>query len=173
MISNPQITAFRYDPYSKVFSHERYDIEQMHSIRKSAIDAAKGARKIGIILGTLGRQGSPNILHHLQTLCESRGIAYVVVLLSEIFPSKLDLFTDVDAWVQIACPRLSIDWGYAFSKPLLNPYEAEVALQSTVWLPVYPMDFYSKEGGSWTVYHKHRSQSTNKDGNNLPPSSVQ
>lgn len=26
-------------------------------------------------------------------------------------------------WVQIACPRLSIDWGEAFSKPLLTPYE--------------------------------------------------
>lgn len=26
-------------------------------------------------------------------------------------------------WVQIACPRLSIDWGTAFSKPLLSPYE--------------------------------------------------
>ena len=26
-------------------------------------------------------------------------------------------------WVQVACPRLSIDWGYAFPKPLLSPYE--------------------------------------------------
>ena len=27
------------------------------------------------------------------------------------------------SWVQVACPRLSIDWGYAFPKPLLSPYE--------------------------------------------------
>lgn len=27
------------------------------------------------------------------------------------------------SWVQIACPRLSIDWGMAFEKPLLSPYE--------------------------------------------------
>ena len=27
------------------------------------------------------------------------------------------------SWIQIACPRLSIDWGYAFAKPLLSPYE--------------------------------------------------
>jgi 2-(3-amino-3-carboxypropyl)histidine synthase len=47
----------------------------------------------------------------------------VTVLLSEIFPEKLMLFSDVDAWVQIACPRLSIDWGHAFSRPLLTPYE--------------------------------------------------
>lgn len=74
--------------------------------------------------------------------------------MSEIFPSKLDLFEDVEAWVQIACPRLSIDWGYAFDKPLLNPYEAQVAFKKENWLERYPMDFYNKEGGSWTVYFK-------------------
>ena len=26
-------------------------------------------------------------------------------------------------WVQVACPRLSIDWGLAFDKPILTPYE--------------------------------------------------
>ncbi|XP_064551567.1 uncharacterized protein LOC135437532 [Drosophila montana] len=41
-------------------------------------------------------------------------------LLSEIFPQKLALFADcIDAFVQIACPRLSI---------LLNPYELSVVL---------------------------------------------
>ena len=29
---------------------------------------------------------------------------------------QLARFKDVDAWIQIACPRLSIDWGYAFPK---------------------------------------------------------
>lgn len=29
---------------------------------------------------------------------------------------------------QIACPRLSIDWGEGFTRPTLTPYEAMVAL---------------------------------------------
>ncbi len=41
---------------------------------------------------------------------------------------QLATMDSVDAWVQIACPRLSIDWGYAFEKPLLSPYEFEVRL---------------------------------------------
>lgn len=89
----------------------------------------------------------------------SRGVQCVVVLLSEIFPAKLALFADVDAWVQIACPRLSIDWGYAFPKPLLNPYEAEVMLQGTQWQQIYPMDFYARDGGQWTVYYKDSTAS--------------
>ena len=45
------------------------------------------------------------------------------VLLSEVAPWKLDMMTNVDAWIQIACPRLSIDWGEGFHKPTLTPYE--------------------------------------------------
>lgn len=33
-------------------------------------------------------------------------------------------------WIQIACPRLSIDWGTAFSKPLLSPYEVNTQLHA-------------------------------------------
>jgi 2-(3-amino-3-carboxypropyl)histidine synthase len=161
MIHNPHIEAFRYDPYSKVLSREKYDHNLMHSIRQDAIKVASSAKKYGIILGTLGRQGSPRILSHLEQLLTERGIPFIVVLLSEIFPSKLALFNDVDAWVQIACPRLSIDWGYAFEKPLLTPYEAEVALRATEWRQIYPMDFYSADGGEWTVkYGEKKSTST-------------
>ncbi|KAF2309398.1 hypothetical protein GH714_001926 [Hevea brasiliensis] len=60
----------------------------------------------------------------------------------------------------IACPRLSIDWGEAFEKPLLTPFEAEIAVGD---LPAakgvkgvgdslagdYPMDYYAQDGGEW------------------------
>lgn len=43
---------------------------------------------------------------------------------AEVSPAKLAaLSRGVDAWVQIACPRLSIDWGEGFMLPTLNPYE--------------------------------------------------
>lgn len=37
-------------------------------------------------------------------------------------------------WVQVACPRLSIDWGEAFSKPLLTPYEVRRLSCPWPWL---------------------------------------
>ncbi|CAG8595898.1 4258_t:CDS:2 [Diversispora eburnea] len=151
MISNPSIPAFRYDPYSKKFTRERYDHEDMYSLRKHAIDLTKNAKRFGLILGTLGRQGSPKVLECLEEKIQSRGLDYVCVLLSEIFPDKLNQFQDIDAWIQIACPRLSIDWGYAFSKPLLTPYEASVALDTINWQDIYPMDFYANDSlGPWT-----------------------
>ncbi len=111
MIHNPHVPAFyRYDPYSKQITLESYGYDEMHKLRKSAIAQAATAEKWGLILGTLGRQGNTRILDRLERLLQTRGLPFVTVLLSEIFPAKLQLFSDVEAWVQVACPRLSIDW---------------------------------------------------------------
>ena len=151
LIHNPSLPSYRYDPYSKKFTREDYDHEEMHSLRKHAIETAKSALHWGIILGTLGRQGNPNVLGWLETSLKAQGKQVTTILLSEIFPAKLDLFKDCDVFVQTSCPRLSIDWGYAFTKPLLSPYEAAVAMKRIEWQSTYPMDFYSREPlGEWT-----------------------
>ena len=85
------------------------------------------------------------------------------MLASEITPAKLALFEDkVDAWVQIACPRLSVDWGHALSasKPVLNPYELFVCLGATEWREKepYPMDYYAQAGGPWSNYHTENKE---------------
>jgi 2-(3-amino-3-carboxypropyl)histidine synthase len=160
MISNPTMPAYRYDPYSKVFSIEKYDIDQMHSIRKQAIDESRNATNFGVILGTLGRQGNPAILARLEERLDALGKDYATILLSEISPVKLARLSrsaenphGVEVWIQIACPRLSIDWGYAFPVPLLNPYEGMVALEAGEFLPIYPMDYYARSESKWSNYH--------------------
>ena len=71
MISNPSVPAFKYDPYSKMFSQEYYDHERMIEMRRGAIEEASGARRFGLILGTLGRQGSPKVLQVNKDAIES------------------------------------------------------------------------------------------------------
>ncbi|KAG9093192.1 Diphthamide biosynthesis protein 1 [Ceratobasidium sp. UAMH 11750] len=155
MIANPAVPAFRYDPYSKKITRERYDHAEMRAVRAQAVRCAsasigQGARW-GVILGTLGRQGS--LRQHQSIRHQLGGIPHVPILLSELSPAKLGCFgPHVGVFVQTACPRLSIDWGYAFARPLLSPYEAAVALGTlTGWKGVkegqgdYPMDFYEKD----------------------------
>lgn len=149
MIANPTMPAYRYDPYSRKLTRETYSHDEMLSLRSTAIATARNAKKWGLILGALGRQGNPHTLTLIENHLNARGIPFVNLLLSEIFPGKLALFEDVDCWVQIACPRLSIDWGYAFPRPLLTPYEALVVLGGrSGWEEkgIYPMDFYGKDG---------------------------
>ncbi|EUC48282.1 hypothetical protein COCMIDRAFT_2894 [Bipolaris oryzae ATCC 44560] len=171
MIANPQLPAYRYDPYSRRLTHEVYEHESLYSLRRSAIVTARKARTWGIILGSLGRQGNPHTLTLIENELSKQNVKCVSLLMSEIFPGKLAMMGDVEAWVQIACPRLSIDWGYAFPRPLLSPYEALVALRvrEAPWLDedggqrasgekvrrnLYPMDFYASEGlGRTTAEH--------------------
>lgn len=170
MIANPTLRAYRYDPYSKTLTQEWYDTPKMKHLRTHAIRSAQAphVKTFGIILGTLGRQGNPAIVKRIMTLLRKNQKRFVLVLLSEVFPSKLDLFKHVDAWVQVACPRLSVDWGHHFAKPLLNTYELEQC-----FVPIsddhshdnyYPMDYYMFESGPWTNYHsdnKDRALTTN------------
>ena len=74
MIANPRVPAFRYDPYSKKLTRERYNHTEMQTVRDNAVEMARkslsvlsqnsastvkeGAPLWGVILGTLGRQGS-------------------------------------------------------------------------------------------------------------------
>ncbi|KAJ3021687.1 UNVERIFIED_CONTAM: Diphthamide biosynthesis protein 1 [Siphonaria sp. JEL0065] len=180
MISNPTLPAFRYDPYPKSFTREYYDHVQMRKLRNKAIESVESIQSssipnqstsstkplVGIIIGTLGRQGSPQVLKNLHAMVP-KNVSSVFVLLSEIFADKLKaigkLGKQVDAWIQTSCPRLSIDWGHAFGVALLSPYEAAVAFgkEKGAWREkreakdgggeIYPMDFYAKGSrGNWT-----------------------
>ena len=215
LIHNPDLPAFRYNPYDQRITKEEYDHASMFKYRKAAIEKARGGRKLEeekimlsstvqdkqccnnksiskctsisesinltptncqreseakiskdaslhfgstrycIILGTLGRQGNPALLGRIMSLLKKHNKEYFVMLLSEIFPAKLKLLKDsVEVFVQIACPRLSVDWGHHFDTPLLSVYECEVALgEVQAWKDRYPMDYYARKSGSWTNYH--------------------
>lgn len=151
LITNPDVPAYRYDPYARRLTREYYDHGEMHALRHTAITTAQRAHTWGLILGALGRQGNPHTLEVVKAAAAEKGIRIIVLLLSEIFPGKLAQMPDVGAWVQVACPRLSIDWGYAFPKPLLSPYEALIALGvKNDWgqdgKGTYPMDYYARDG---------------------------
>jgi len=211
MIANPDVPSFRYDPYSKKLTRERYDHQEMQSVRDNAVQAARKSiinfsqdrpstaeesqPLWGVILGTLGRQGNLKqmqvcfhtyLVHKLsvngykikavthQLQASKNSIPYIQILLSELSPAKLALFNPhISTFIQTSCPRLSIDWGYAFEKPLLSPYETAVAVGKTrSWMDksqhtergsdasgIYPMDFY-EAGSPWAVSRLKASYDT-------------
>lgn len=158
----------------------------IHTARRTIASLSKSDEEQrplwGLILGTLGRQGNfcqlqvnlnfrqrtTMITTFEQALSKQLQaspipIPYLPILLSEISPAKLSLFhPHIATFVQTSCPRLSIDWGYAFNRPLLSPYETTVAVgQRAGWmeddniassprggLSSYPMDFY-EAGTPW------------------------
>ena len=154
MIANYQLGGkfYRYDPYTAKLTREWYEMDQMLAMRREAIEIARAAPvdgKWAVVLGTLGRQGSLNVVQWISQKLKERypRRQLVTILISELSPEKMRLFAnDIDIWVQTSCPRLSIDWGSAYVKPLLTPYEAMLALMSDEeWSQQKPKWFDRKE----------------------------
>lgn len=89
-----------------MFTREYYDFDQMKSNRQKQIEKSirpkpdKEADNYGLILSTLGRQGSPKIMENLMKKLEQLNKNYFLVFMSEIFPSKLKLFEEqIDTYV--------------------------------------------------------------------------
>lgn len=162
MLSNPRVPAYRYDPYNRRMTIEGYDHAVMRQTRATAIDTARHATSFGIAVSTLGRQASTRIIHDLHAKLVAAGKSVRIVMMPEIKPQVLQCFEGVQAWVQVACPRLSIDWGYAFNKPLLSPFEMNVVLGvADIPSDHYPMDYYAyNPGGPWSNYHWLNSSSS-------------
>lgn len=102
---------------------------------RKSIKLTQNAKVIGLILGTLGRQGNIQLFNRLKMLASKHSKVVIPFLMAEINLQKLAILKDVDvndiniilcafyllllwfqAWVQVACPRLSIDWGGDFDK---------------------------------------------------------
>lgn len=147
MIANPHYRFFQYDPYTRSITLEKYDNLLMVKRRLEEMCKAESgkSRRICFILGTLGRQGNTGILSRLIQKIKGK-FEYMILMASEINADLLAT-VDVDFYVQIACPRLSIDWSYGTPKPLLTPYELFALIDKIDIQKSYSMDYYSYNGG--------------------------
>nr|POF06854.1 diphthamide biosynthesis protein 1 [Quercus suber] len=80
MIHNPQLPAYRYDPYARRLTHEMYDHATLRADRSRALGQARRARKWGLILGALGRQGNPATMRVIEERLRAAGITWVNLL---------------------------------------------------------------------------------------------
>ena len=100
--------------------------------RAIAIDKFKSAKNIGIIVEIkLGQKfGSPNYL--IEKLKE-QGKNPIIITMNELSPDKIMNFYNIDAFVELACPRIAIDDFAKYPKTILTFKEALVALGIKSW----------------------------------------
>ncbi len=119
-----------------VYNNELSDMDKMKDkiIRQrfAAIEKAKEADKIGIIIGTKPGQkfGSFKIIRE-----KFRKVGKEVVLLTmnEITEDKLTNFPDLKVFVELACPRIAIEDFERYNKTLITFREAMVVLGDMKW----------------------------------------
>jgi 2-(3-amino-3-carboxypropyl)histidine synthase len=119
-----------------VYNH---DVKAMAGLREKilkqrlfSIEKFREARKVGVIVGTkIGQKfGSPEVL--LEKLRKNEKDA-IIITMSEITPEKIMNFYSIDAFVELACPRIALDDFARYEKPILTMREAMVALGEKSW----------------------------------------
>jgi len=101
--------------------------------RWASICAAKEAERLAVLIGL--KIGQKRLIEAVELKEKLEKIGKEVTLLSirEITPEVLMQFPDIDAFINTACPRVSLDDGKNFLKPVVTLNEARVVLGEVTW----------------------------------------
>ncbi len=119
--------TFILDPY---FDEVRDITKFARDLQKRSVLAvykALDAQTIGLVVGLKEGQFMLNRVTELKRKLEAHGKKVQLIALTEVTDERLRIFANVDAFIQVACPRISID--NSFSKPVLSVPQANALLR--------------------------------------------
>lgn len=124
--------VFLLDVYNNEVSNMKEFKEKIIRQRAMAIDKFKQAKTIGIIVESKLGQKFGNYKVLIDKL-EKSGKNVLMISMSEMTPEKIMNFYNVDAFVELACPRIAIDDYSKYEKPILTFREALVGIGEKSW----------------------------------------
>jgi 2-(3-amino-3-carboxypropyl)histidine synthase len=121
------------DPFQKTAKDMTEACRRLLRKRWISISRFKEARKVGIIIGLKSSQMNISLARRIKQLLEGAGYSTVLLCANEVIPETLESFTDLEAFVEISCPRIATDDQERYHRPILNPEEAMIALGRKSW----------------------------------------
>jgi 2-(3-amino-3-carboxypropyl)histidine synthase len=125
--------TFIADPYgNKAFS---INDEAQKILRKrwTCIEEAQHSKTFGILIGLKTGQKHFNEALKIKELAEKNGKVAYLMTVKEITPESLMEFPSIDAYINTACPRVSLDAPEKFLKPVLTINEFKVVSGESSW----------------------------------------
>ncbi|MDX1813757.1 MAG: diphthamide biosynthesis enzyme Dph2 [Candidatus Bathyarchaeia archaeon] len=128
--SKPTIIA---DPYeNRAYSIDE-EAQKVLKQRWASIEEAKHAKTFGVLIGLkLGQKRLEDALN-VKEIAEKNGKAAFLLAIREILPEALMEFPSIDAYVNTACHRISLDAPSKFLKPVLTVNEFMVVSGESSW----------------------------------------
>ncbi len=128
--SKPTIIA---DPYeNRAYSIDE-EAQKILKQRWACIEEAEHAKTFGVLIGLkLGQKRLDDALK-IKEIAEKNGKTAFLFAIREISPEALLEFPSVDAYVNTACPRISLDTPSKFLKPVLTLNEFMVVAGESSW----------------------------------------
>lgn len=119
--------TFMLDPYFQEYSQVNEFARGMQKRAILSIYKALDSKKIGIIIGLKEGQFAHVRALSLKKEFEKLGIKVQLLALTEITDDRILIFKGIDAFVQVACPRIGTD--NHFKKPMLSVPQALALLK--------------------------------------------
>ena len=124
--------VFLLDVYNDEVSDQSPVRDKIVRQRAIAIDKTKDAKKIGVIQEIkLGQNFGPARL--IKEKLEKQGKEVIWITMSEFTPDKIANFYNIEAFVELACPRIAIDDFAKYPKPIITYKEALVVIGEKTW----------------------------------------
>ena len=119
--------TFMLDPYFDEYSQVNEFAQGMQKRAILSIYNALDAEKIGILIGLKEGQFAHVRALELKKEFEKLGKKVQMIALTEITDDRIQIFKGIDAFVQVACPRIATD--NHFKKPMLSVPQALALLK--------------------------------------------
>lgn len=130
------------DPYEKRAYSIGEETEKILKQRWASIQEAQKAKTFAVLVGLKpGQKRLEEALSIREKLEKSGKDAYLFAV-KDVTPEKIVNFLTVDAYVNTACPRISLDAPSKFSKPMLTLNEALVVIGELSWKELCKRGFF-------------------------------
>jgi 2-(3-amino-3-carboxypropyl)histidine synthase len=128
--SKPTVVA---DPYDKTAYSVDKEVQKILKQRWASIDEAGRAKVFGVLISLKPGQKHFDEAVKIKDAVEKMGKTAFLFAIREILPETLMEFPTVDAYVNTACPRISLDDASKFRKPVLTVNEFMVVSGESSW----------------------------------------
>jgi diphthamide biosynthesis protein 2 len=163
----PGADVMRYDATDDEVKSETGRTNKLLQRRYFAVQKARDAQTVGLLVGTLGLRSYLPLLQHLRDhLKRVQGKRVYTISVGKLNPAKLANFQEIDVFVLVACPENSLVDSAAglgahdsrdFFRPIVTPFELLTAFKGRQWTGEYVLNLGQ-------VYEEVQQLGTGDDG---------
>ncbi|KAF9005199.1 putative diphthamide synthesis protein-domain-containing protein [Cyathus striatus] len=142
LMTNASCDVISYNPSTRTARLESGLTNKLLMRRYALVQKAKDADVVGILVGTLGVASYLPLIKHLRTLLTKHRKKSYTISVGKLNPAKLANFLEIECFVLVACPENSVVEAKEFLRPIVTPFELDIALQTEQsWTGRYVLDF--------------------------------
>ncbi|OCH91570.1 diphthamide biosynthesis protein [Obba rivulosa] len=142
LMTHSHCEVHTYDPNTGTVCLASERTNKMLMRRYAVVQKARDADVFGILIGTLGVASYLPLISHLRKVLARAHKKSYTISVGKLNPAKLANFLEIECFVLVACPENSLIDAKDFLRPIVTPYELEIALRAPQsWTGRYVLEF--------------------------------